>query len=192
MLYIPTDKSWTLFLDRDGVINQRIPNAYVRHPREFEFLPGTLGALAVFEPIFSRIIIVTNQQGVGKGLMTEQDLGKVHEFMRFNIEEHGGRIDAIYACTELASLNPHCRKPNPGMGEQAKAQFPDIDFSRSVMVGDSISDIQFGKNLGMKTVFLEGKLEDEVRIHDYHPDLICEDLWVFSELIQSPVKNILS
>ncbi|MEM6726324.1 MAG: HAD-IIIA family hydrolase, partial [Bacteroidota bacterium] len=102
---------------------------------------------------------------------------------------HGGRIDSIYACTGLDGDNPHCRKPNPGMGEQAKVDFPAIDFDRSIMVGDSLTDILFGKGLGMKTVFLRGKLEDEARIDDLSPDLICDDLWTFSQKIIAPIKN---
>ncbi|MEO1437148.1 MAG: HAD-IIIA family hydrolase [Bacteroidota bacterium] len=183
------DQTWTLFLDRDGVINHRIPGAYVRRPSEFKFLPGVKGALAAFTNQFSKILIVTNQQGVGKGLMTQKDLDTVHHYLKHEVGTHGGRLDGIYACTGLASDNPPCRKPNPGMGAQAKADFPEIDFKCSIMVGDSLTDILFGQKLGMKTVFLRGKLEDEARIDAVNPDLICADLWTFSQLMLSPIKN---
>lgn len=189
MQHFEIDQNWTLFLDRDGVINRRIPGAYVRRPAEFKFLPGVKGALAAFANLFSKIVIVTNQQGVGKGLMSEKDLNAVHAYLLHEVETHGGRLDAIYACTKLASENPHCRKPNPGMGEQAKADFPAIDFQRSIMVGDSLTDILFGQRLGMKTVFLRGKLEDEVRIDELGPDLISDDLWTFSQRMLTPIKN---
>lgn len=151
------DKTWTLFLDRDGVINERIPNDYVKTVKEFSFFVGVPLAMEKIESIFGHIFVVTNQQGIAKGLMTESDLAKVHRHMKKTIENLGGRIDKIYYCPEK---NPSpCRKPNIGMAEQAKRDFPTIDFSRSVMVGDSVSDIEFGNRLGMFTVFIETKGE---------------------------------
>ena len=92
-----------LFLDRDGVINKRLPGQYVQSPDEFTFMPGVLDAFPKLAKRTKRIIIVTNQQGVGKELMTYEELEKVHEFMQQKIEEKGGRLDAIFSCTELAS-----------------------------------------------------------------------------------------
>ena len=146
---IPFDSNWTLFLDRDGVINKRIPGQYVRLWEEFEFLPGVLEALSLFQSIFGRIVIVTNQQGIGKDLMTEADLEAVHRQMLQEIHATGGRIDGVYHCPDLAYENSFCRKPNPGMAYQAKKDFPEIDFKRSLMAGNSLSDIQFGCRLGM-------------------------------------------
>ncbi len=148
------DFSWTLFLDRDGVINQKIENDYVKKKEDFHFNKGVLESLKIFNATFHRIVVVTNQQGIGKGLFTEKDLEKVHQYMLEAIEKSGGRIDRIYFCPALAAANSEFRKPNTGMAEQAKKDFTDIDFSKSLMVGDSISDMQFGKKLGMKTVFL--------------------------------------
>ena len=149
----PIDKSWTLFLDRDGVINRRLLDDYVKRWDEFEFLPGVKEAIAKLSRIFGRVVIVSNQQGIGKGLMTEKDLDHIHSMMVHEIEEAGGRIDAIYHCPELKEKNPECRKPKPGMALQAQKDFPEIDFEKSVMIGDSESDIEFGKRLGMLTVF---------------------------------------
>lgn len=151
------DSSWSLFLDRDGVINKKLDNDYVKTPEEFELLPGVKETLNTFRKQFARILIVTNQQGIGKGLMTEQDLEKVHKFMRELTEENNEIFDRIYFCPELAQHNPECRKPNTGMGLKAKQDFPEIDFAKSVMVGDSLSDMEFGKRLGMKTVFIGDK-----------------------------------
>ncbi len=148
------DKSWTLFLDRDGVINERLVDDYVKTWQEFEFLPGVKEALAKLAKIFGRIIIVSNQQGIGKGLMTEQDLEYIHAEMLAEIEEASGRLDAIYFCPELKENDPECRKPNPGMAYQAQQDFPEIDFGKSLMVGDSESDMAFGKRLGMQCVFI--------------------------------------
>jgi histidinol-phosphate phosphatase family protein len=117
----PIDSTWTLFLDRDGVINQQIPNDYVRKWDSFIFNQGALAALQRFAKVFSRIVIVTNQQGIGKGLMTIEDLQHIHERMMQEITKAGGRIDAIYAATPLIANDVNgMRKPNIGMALQAK------------------------------------------------------------------------
>jgi len=144
-------KGWTLFLDRDGVINRRLPGDYVKEWPQFEFLPGILPAIAGFSRLFKRIIVVTNQQGIGKGLMDEGQLADIHRRLKEKVEASGGRIDAIYFCPHLAADNCACRKPNPGMALQAQIDFPEIDFTRSLLAGDTASDIQFGLNLGMTT-----------------------------------------
>lgn len=154
------DPGWTLFLDRDGVINQRLKGDYVKKWSEFRFVKGVLESMPVFAEIFGRIIVVTNQQGVGKGLMSQQQLDDIHGRMKESIIAAGGRVDLILSCTELSGSQSDCRKPDPAMAFWAKDRFPEIDFRRSVMVGDSITDIQFGENLGMTTVWIRGK-EDE-------------------------------
>lgn len=148
------DKSWTLFLDRDGVINVRLIDDYVKNINEFDFLPGVLDAFKIFTEKFGRIIIVTNQQGVGKGLMTLQDVDTVHQFMTKEIEAQKGRIDAIYVCPQLKSDPDNFRKPSPRMAYMAQHDFPEIDFDKSIMIGDSNSDIEFGKNAGMYTILI--------------------------------------
>jgi D-glycero-D-manno-heptose 1,7-bisphosphate phosphatase len=148
-------EEWTLFLDRDGVISRRLPDEYVRNWDEFSFLEGVTKALKVLGSVFGRIIIVSNQQGVGKGLMTEQELQEIDRKMKLEIRNSGGRIDAAFYCTSLVSENDPDRKPGTGMALKAKAAFPEIDFTRSVMVGDSPSDMEFGKRLGMVTVFID-------------------------------------
>jgi len=149
------DKTWTLFLDRDGVINLHYPNDYVKKWQEFYFLEGVLNALKNLSHVFKRIIVVTNQQGVGKGLMTKGDLQLIHDEMLKEVRKYGGRIHAIYAATDLVENDIHqMRKPNTGMALKAKKDFKEIDFSKSIMVGDTGSDMQFGKNSGMITVFV--------------------------------------
>lgn len=143
---------WTLFLDRDGVINVRKMGGYIQSVEEFEFLPSVPEAIAFFSTIFANIIVVTNQQGIGKGLMTERNLSDIHDYMLQKVAEKGGKISACYFAPELKSAGSEMRKPGTGMALRAKSEFPEIDFSRSVMVGDTDSDIRFGKNNGMKTV----------------------------------------
>ena len=150
----PFDKTWTLFLDRDGVINVKPPEDYVKRWEEFCFIPGTLEAIRKLAGIFGKVIVVTNQQGIGKGLYTPADLEFIHSNMLEKINESGGRIDRIYYCPDLAAYNPPCRKPNTGMAYQAKEDHPQIDFKKAVMVGDSISDMEFGKDLGMYLVYV--------------------------------------
>ena len=147
------DKSWTLFLDRDGVINHETVGSYITRREDFMFYEGVLDALKIFAEKFGRIFIVTNQRGVSKGLMTEQDLKDIHLIMLGLIEANGGRIDKIYYCTDMESESPN-RKPNPGMGLQAKKEFPEIDLKRSLMVGNTMNDMVFGKKLGCYTFFI--------------------------------------
>ena len=151
MLLMPFN---TLFLDRDGVINKHLPGDYVKNWEEFEFLPDVLEAFALLAKSFRRIIIVTNQRGVGKGLMTEFDLHDIHQRMVSEIIHAGGRLDRIYCCTDTNNDSPN-RKPNSGMALQAQKDFPEIIFKKSVMVGDSKSDMEFGVRLGMKTILLK-------------------------------------
>jgi histidinol-phosphate phosphatase family protein len=148
---IPKKYNNTLFLDRDGVINRLRENDYVKTWEEFEFLPDIFETLAAWAKQFKYIIIVTNQRGVGKGVMTEQDLRCIHKKMVAEIEKHSGRIDKIYYCAAIDDNDPN-RKPNIGMALQAKQDFSDIDFNRSVMIGDSEGDMAFAKNCRMKGV----------------------------------------
>ncbi len=152
MHYPEITGEWTLFLDRDGVINKKLDGTYVMNPEQFEILPGVAEAVGVFSTLFGRIVIVTNQQGIGKELMTHEDLAAVHDKMIDILAWSGGRIDEVYYCPDLAHEDSPSRKPNPGMGWRAKEDFPEIDFRKSIMVGDSVSDIEFGKILKMITV----------------------------------------
>ena len=179
------DSSWTLFLDRDGVINKRLVGSYVKTVSEFEWLPGAREAIARMNRLFGRTVVVTNQQGIGKGLMTSDDLHRIHNQLSEELEAMGGKIDAFYFCPELASKSPNCRKPNPTMAHQAQRDFPEIDFSKSVMVGDSPSDIQFGARLQMRTVFIANRTpEDTSEITAVPPDLTCRSLAAFAALVK--------
>jgi len=178
------DKSWTLFLDRDGVLNHDKEGSYIFKLEEFRFYDGVLEALAVFNQVFGDIVIVTNQRGVGKGLMSELDLMEIHNKMLQDVEAAGGRIDAIYYATSLDNNHPE-RKPHPGMALKAKADFPDIDFSKSIIVGNNLSDMEFGRNAGMHTVFM---LTTQPNLPLPHPqiDLAYNNLLNFAEALQAP------
>ena len=141
----------TLFLDRDGVINEKIVG-YVKTYSEFKFIDGVLESLKSLSEHFEKIIIVTNQQGIGKKLMTSYDLDRVHNSMVNEINLSGGRIDKIYHCPCLESENCDCRKPNSGMLLEAKKDFPSIKFKNSILLGDSDTDITAAENVGVKAV----------------------------------------
>jgi D-glycero-D-manno-heptose 1,7-bisphosphate phosphatase len=147
-------RDFSLFLDRDGVINRRLPDEYVRNWGEFEFLPGTLDAIARFAAIFARVFVVTNQRGIGRGLMSEADLAEIHRRMLDAVHEHDGKIDRIYHCPHDLDAGCDCRKPAIGLALRARADFPGVDFSRAIMVGDSKSDMQFAARAGMKKVWI--------------------------------------
>jgi len=169
------DYTWTLFLDRDGVINEEKHEDYIHKWDEFKFYEGVKEALAIFSKKFGRIFIVTNQRGVGKGVTKLEDLNVIHKNMVDEIIEAGGRIDKLYFAIDLENDSPN-RKPNPGMGLQAKADFPDIDFSKSIMIGNTISDMKFGRNIGTAiNIFLPTTRKD-VDKKDSNIDLVFESL----------------
>jgi D-glycero-alpha-D-manno-heptose 1-phosphate guanylyltransferase len=147
------DKTWTLFLDRDGVINEEILGEYVKHWGEFIFSKGVLDTFKKLSDQFGRIIVISNQRGVGKEIMTEADLQSIHLEMQREVEIVGGKIDKIYYCIDK---NDKCfnRKPNPGMAIQAIKDFPGIDLERTIMVGNKPSDMRFGRTAGVYTVFV--------------------------------------
>lgn len=139
-----------LFLDRDGVLNELRRNDYVKNPDELVLLPGVAEAVALCRKHFDYIFVVTNQQGIGKGLMTERDLEAVHSKLTGSI----AGIDSIYFCPELERMHSFMRKPNIGMAIQARREHPGLRLKDCVMVGDSMTDMLFGRRAGMKTVLV--------------------------------------
>ena len=148
------DKNWTLFIDRDGVVNHEKLDGYILNWNEFKFYEGSPGAFKQFAEKFGKIIIVSNQRGVGRDLMTENDLLNIHQNMQQEIGKAGGRIDNIYYCTSTDDKHSN-RKPNPGMAFCAKKDIPSLDLSRSIILGNKPSDMKFGRAAGMYTVFVK-------------------------------------
>lgn len=172
------DKAWTLFLDRDGVINEERVGEYVLHWGEFIFSKGVLDIFKKLSSCFGRVIVVSNQRGVGKGLMTEEALQSIHLEMQREVEIVNGKIDKIYYCTEK---DDKCfnRKPNPGMALQALRDFRDIDPSKSVMVGNKPGDMKFGRAAGMYTVFVRTTNPDQPFPHP-DIDVVFNSLYDFA------------
>ena len=142
----------TLFLDRDGVINQKLEGRYVTNFNEFVFVKNSDLAIRKLHKIFKRILIVTNQQGIGKGIMTEDDLNLLHLQMQRKLNPDFDLIDKIYFCPCLEGDSCNCRKPKTGMLEKAKLDFPEIIIKSSFLIGDSESDIEAGNKFGLKTI----------------------------------------
>lgn len=147
------DRTWSIFLDRDGVINNERVGNYVLNWDEFHFSEGVLEAFSMLGRKFGHIFIVSNQRGIEKGLMTETDLLDIHARMLSEIGRTGTRVDKIYYCTAKDDRCFH-RKPNPGMAVQAFSEFQGVDPQKSIMVGNKPSDMRFGRSAGMHTVFL--------------------------------------
>jgi histidinol-phosphate phosphatase family protein len=158
----------TLFLDRDGVINTKLEGKYVRNFSEFEFMPGALDSISKLSNLFNRILIVTNQQGIAKGIMSEADLNTLHIQMQDRIEKLGGKINKIYYCPHLQDMDCMCRKPKSGMIEQAIIDFPEINIENSYIIGDSDSDIKAGKKMNLNTV----KVDNDYTLAKWTADML--------------------
>ena len=163
----------TLFLDRDGVINKKLEGRYVRNFSELEFIEGALDSISQLSKMFNRIIIITNQQGIAKGIMSDVDLNTLHFQMQQSITESGGKINKIYYCPHLEESDCICRKPKPGMLHQAVIDFPEIIIDNSYLVGDSDSDIDAGKSMNLNTVKVD---------HDYNLSKWTADLFGASKV----------
>ncbi len=172
------DNDWTIFLDRDGVINERIMGGYVTKPSEFHLLKNVSKAIQTFNEKFKYCFVVTNQQGIAKKIMTTSNLEEVHRYMNTLLENENAKIDKIYFAPGFKNEENSSRKPNPKMGEIAKSEYPEIEFSKSIMVGDTDSDILFGKNLGMKTVRV--KTVEEIKVE---ADFTVNSLYELSKIL---------
>lgn len=177
------DNTWTLFLDRDGVINIEKYKEYILNYDEFKFHEGVREAIEFFSRKFGKVIVITNQRGVGRELMTEEDLLSIHDQMLAEIEASGGQINKIYYCTSTDDAHPN-RKPNPGMVHEALRDFPSIDLKKSIMVGNKPSDMKFGRNVGMNTVFVR-TTNPEVEYPNPLIDLAFDNLSDFAKALQN-------
>jgi D-glycero-D-manno-heptose 1,7-bisphosphate phosphatase len=145
--------SLTFFLDRDGVINRKMPEPlYVTSWAEFEFLPGALEGLALLAQMDARIVVVSNQRGIARGVYTEETLADIHARMKSAIEAAGGRIDAIYYCPHEGGCD--CRKPATGMFERAAREIPGVELANAIVIGDNVCDIEAAARLGCPSVLV--------------------------------------
>ena len=140
-------REWCLFLDRDGVINRQVVGNYVRNWRHFEWLPGAALAVEKLREWAPHIVIVTNQQGIGKGLMSADDVAAIHQHLQDGLAPDRLAIEAFQVCPHLESANCACRKPRPGLVLDWLGEHPASEPSLSIMVGDSLGDLELARNV---------------------------------------------
>ena len=149
-------QEYTLFLDRDGVINKPIVDDYAKRPEDFIFCDKALDALSLLQRYFGRIVLVTNQQGVHRNVMSEKDLENVHLKMYRALKKEGIEyFDASFFAPYLKTDNHTWRKPNNGMLLKAKSYLPKIDWEKAIMVGDSPGDMLLADSLDILKVKIQ-------------------------------------
>jgi D-glycero-D-manno-heptose 1,7-bisphosphate phosphatase len=172
-----------IFLDRDGVLNKKLPeDCYLSDICDFELMEGTARALRKLKALGYTLIVVTNQRGIARKLMTEEDLERVHEHMVCELAKMEANLDAIYHCPHDRDEACSCRKPEPGMILSA-ARRHNISLEDSYLVGDRASDIEAGKRAGVRTA-LVGK-DDEA-----DPDMRFPNLPAFADYLEDASKRI--
>lgn len=143
------------------MINRKAPEGeYVGHWREFELLPGSEEAIAALNRSGRRVLVVTNQRGIALGLYGVSDLHEIHAELQRHLAAHGAHIDAFYYCPHDKN-QCNCRKPMTGLFEQALRDFPEVRTCGSVVIGDSVSDIEFARNLTLPSIFIRGDSETQ-------------------------------
>lgn len=189
------NKNIAVFIDRDGTISEEI--GYVNHPDRYSLLPRSAEAIKLINDMGLKAVVVTNQAGVARGYFPEWMIKKVHDRLEELLEEKGARLDAIYYCPHhpTAGEPPYradcdCRKPRTGMIDTASSDM-NIDVKNSYMIGDKITDVEFGHRVGAKGIFVKtgygrGELELFGDSWTTKPDYIAEDLldavsWIKAE-----------
>ena len=169
-----------VILDRDGVINFDSVD-YIKSPEEWRPIPGSLEAIAALNQARCRVVIATNQSGIGRGYYTVAVLASIHQKMQDALKKVGGHIDHIYYCPHLPEQACMCRKPNPGMIWQIKNDFPEL-FDTAVLVGDSWRDLQAARAGGCRAVLVKTGLRDYEQCLK-NPEFIAFDqLSVYADL----------
>jgi D,D-heptose 1,7-bisphosphate phosphatase len=182
-----------VFLDRDGNIN--VEKDYLHKIEDFEFIKGAKESIKIFNDLGYLVVVVTNQSGVARGYYDENSVKELHDYLQREVESIGGHVDGFYYCPHHPEkgigkykLDCNCRKPEPGMFLQAKEDL-DIDFSNSIMVGDKISDVKAGKNLGMRSILVKtGHGVEEVGKLDFDCE-VFDDLESFANSLVKETKK---
>ncbi len=176
----------TVFIDRDGVINRNVDGDYVRTWNDFKFLPGVLDALKTLTDNNCDIHIISNQAGVGRGLMSRETLDQIHENMVHIIESHGGRVAGVHVCTHREEEQCDCRKPKPGLLYQAVGGRHSIFPNGCFVVGDALTDVKVGRAVGAKTfLVLTGRGKDQLRMLNQDT---CRPDWIVPSLSEAAAR----
>jgi len=170
-----------VFLDRDGTIVEDV--GYMNNPRQIQFIPGSIDAIKKLNEAGYKVVVITNQAGIARGLITEDMLQTIDKTLHKWILNGGAHLDGIYYCPHHPEHGVHpykqdceCRKPHPGLIKRAHRDL-DIDLSQSFMVGDKATDIQAGRRAGTKTILVEsGRGEGEKPRLKEKPDYIAKNL----------------
>jgi len=170
-----------IFLDRDGVIN--VDNGFVYKWENWQWAAGAIEGLLKLKDMPFALVVVTNQSGVGHGLYKEEDVISLHKKMEEELREKGVKFEAILYCPHRRDAGCGCRKPETGMAKEAEKVVGPVDYRGSLVVGDKIADMEFGKKLGMKTVLIKSKYwsRDELR---EKPDKIAGSLLEAADFIR--------
>jgi D-glycero-D-manno-heptose 1,7-bisphosphate phosphatase len=173
-------KAKAAFIDRDGVINEE--RNYVHRISDFVLLPGVVEGLTLLRNAGYRLIVVTNQAGIARGFYEQYEMDRLHEHMCKLLAEHGVSLDAIYFCPhhpqgkiEHLAIECYCRKPSPGMLQQAAKDF-NLNLASSVLIGDKLSDVQAGRRAGVGRSVIVESGHYVGRIARLEADMVSADL----------------
>ena len=171
-----------VFIDRDGVLNKDpggwTEHGYVTRWEDMHILPGVREAVDLFHRSGYRVVVISNQQGVGKGYFSEEDLACLSERVSDALMTPSGRIEDFYYCTHLKEERCACRKPESGLFDVAREDLGIRDAGDMYYIGDTLSDVRAGRGAGLRTVtVLSGKASrEDVKGWEVKPDMVCRDL----------------
>ena len=187
----------TVFLDRDGTLN--VDTGYVKSPDDFTVLPGVGAALARLKQAGARLVVVTNQSGLGRGYFSSRDLEAIHSKLRLVLAEDGVTLDGLYFCPHHPDDHCNCRKPARGMIDRAHAELK-VDLSRSYVIGDSIRDIELAKQVGARSLLVmtgpsSAEALADLTVRDLPPDYVAEGLsqavdWIVAHATHRPAADL--
>lgn len=190
-----------IFLDRDGTLNiddkdvsiphlDKTVKGYVHKIKDWEWLPKALEGLKLMSELNFKLIIITNQSGIGRGYFNEDDFNTLHQYVKHKLLDQGVKIEGIYVCPHYVEkvdgkikIACECRKPRIGMIKQA-AKDHDIDLSQSFVIGDKTADIEMGCRAGCKTILVRTGKGGRDKEFEVNPDFIAQDLYDAAEHIK--------
>ena len=187
----------TVFLDRDGTLN--VDTGYVKSPDDFTVLPGVGAALARLKQAGARLVVVTNQSGLGRGYFSSRDLEAIHSKLRLVLAEDGVTLDGLYFCPHHPDDHCNCRKPARGMIDRAHAELK-VDLSRAYVIGDSIRDVELAKQVGARSLLVMtgpsgAEALADLMARDLPPDYVAEELsqavdWIVAHATHRPAADM--
>ncbi len=187
----------TVFLDRDGTLNY--DPGYLKVAADLKLLAGVGPALARLKEAGAKLVVVTNQSGVGRGILTLKDLEAIHARLEGLLEQEGAALDAIYFCPHHPDDGCRCRKPNVGMVERAVSELQ-LDLRRSYLIGDRERDIQLAHRVGAKGILITAKVMDtqildRLKVEQAMPEAVAESMveavdWILADAVKPPSLTV--